>query len=94
MLRTFPAGYAPPRHAHPSTESVVVISGKITVEHEGAGETVLGPGSYSEIPANMSHAVRCMDAEDCVFVLRAPGLFTIDFDEMAQSPTHHGDHTH
>lgn len=81
MLRVFPAGFAPARHAHPSTESVVVVSGRLLVEHEGSDEIVLGPGSYSEIPANMSHAVRCLDEEDCVFVLRAPGEFTIEFDE-------------
>lgn len=81
MLRVFPAGFAPARHAHPSTESVVVVSGRLLVEHEGSDEIVLGPGSYSEIPANMSHAVRCLEEEDCVFVLRAPGEFTIEFDE-------------
>jgi quercetin dioxygenase-like cupin family protein len=81
MLRVFPAGFAPARHRHPSTESVVVVSGQLLLEHEGADETVLGPGSYSEIPANMSHAVRCLDEEDCVFVLRSPGQFTIDFDD-------------
>jgi len=80
MLRVFPAGFAPARHSHPSTESVVVVSGRLLVEHEGAEETVLGPGSYSEIPANMSHAVRCLEEEDCTFVLRAPGEFTIKFD--------------
>jgi len=81
MLRVFPAGFAPARHAHPSTESVVVVSGRLLVEHEGSDEIVLGPGSYSEIPANMSHAVRCLEEEGCVFVLRAPGEFTIEFDE-------------
>ena len=80
LLRRFPAGYAPPRHSHPSTESVVMISGHIVVEHDGAEQRFLGPGSYSEIPANMVHAVRCTSDEDCVFMLRSPGLFTINFD--------------
>ncbi len=79
LLRKFPAGYAPPRHSHPSTESVVVIAGQIVVEHDGAGQRVLGPGSYSEIPANMAHAVRCTSDQDCIFVLRSPGLFTVNF---------------
>jgi quercetin dioxygenase-like cupin family protein len=87
LLRRFPAGYAPPRHAHPSTESVVVIAGRIIVEHEGGEPKVLGPGSYSEIPANMAHAVRCTSDEDCIFVLRSPGLFTINFD--VESPHEH-----
>lgn len=81
MLRVFPAGFAPAKHSHPSTESVVVVSGYIVVEHEGGDETVLGPGSYSEIPAGMPHAVRCATDQECKFVLRAPGMFTIDFVE-------------
>ncbi len=80
LLRRFPAGYAPPRHSHSSTESVVMISGHIIVEHEGGRERILGPGSYSEIPPNMVHAVRCTSDEDCIFVLRSPGSFTIRFD--------------
>jgi anti-sigma factor ChrR (cupin superfamily) len=79
LLRRFPAGYAPPRHSHPSTESVVMIAGHIVVEHEGGEERVLGPGSYSQIPANMVHAVRCTPEAECIFVLRSPGLFTIKF---------------
>jgi anti-sigma factor ChrR (cupin superfamily) len=80
LLRRFPAGYAPPRHSHPSTESVVMIAGHIVVEHEGGEERLLGPGSYSQIPANMVHAVRCTAEAECVFLLRSPGLFTINFD--------------
>ena len=81
LLRKFPAGFAPRPHSHPSTESVVTISGQIVVEHDGGEQKVLGPGSYSEIPANMRHAVRCTSDEDCIFVLRSPGLFTIKFDD-------------
>jgi quercetin dioxygenase-like cupin family protein len=81
LLRRFPAGYAPPPHSHPSTESVVMIAGHIVVEHEGGERRVLGPGSYSQIPANMVHAVRCTAEAECIFLLRSPGLFTIKFVE-------------
>jgi quercetin dioxygenase-like cupin family protein len=81
LLRRFPAGYAPPPHSHPSTESVVMIAGHIVVEHEGGERRVLGPGSYSQIPANMVHAVRCTTEAECIFLLRSPGLFTIKFAE-------------
>lgn len=77
MLRKFPAGYAPPAHKHPSTERVVVVSGTIVVRHSGASARSLGPGSYSEIPANMVHAVKCGEQSDCVFVLASPGPFAI-----------------
>jgi quercetin dioxygenase-like cupin family protein len=77
MLRKFPAGYAPPPHKHPSAERVVVVAGTIVVRYSGAVEKRLGPGSYSEIPANMEHAVKCADEAECVFVLASPGPFAI-----------------
>lgn len=86
LLRRFPAGYAPPPHSHPSIESVVMIAGHIVVEHEGGERRVLGPGSYSQIPANMVHAVRCTAEAECIFLLRSPGLFTIKFAEAQPGP--------
>jgi len=77
MLRKFPAGYAPAPHTHPSVERVVVISGSVVVKHSGSTGKVLGPGSYSEIPPNMVHAVRCAEQSDCEFVLTSSGPFAI-----------------
>ena len=77
MLRKFPAGFAPPPHRHPATERVVVVSGTILVRYGGSQEKKLGPGSYSEIPANMVHAVKCLEAAECVFVLASPNAFAI-----------------
>lgn len=77
MLRKFPAGYAPPPHKHPKTERVIVLSGTIVVRHAGSAEKKLGPGSYSEIPANMEHAVKCGEESECVFALISPGRFAI-----------------
>lgn len=77
MLRRFPAGFAPPPHKHPSAERVVVVSGTIEVRYSGANFKSLGPGSYSEIPANMVHAVKCGEGSDCQFLLTSPGAFAI-----------------
>lgn len=77
MLRRFPAGYAPAPHKHPSVERVVVVSGSVVVNHSGSTEKVLGPGSYSEIPPNMAHSVRCAAQSDCEFVLTSSGPFAI-----------------
>jgi quercetin dioxygenase-like cupin family protein len=77
MLRKFPAGFAPPPHRHPATERIVVVSGTITVRYADSKEKRLGPGSYSEIPAGMEHAVKCHDDAPCVFVLASPGAFAI-----------------
>jgi len=77
MLRKFPAGYAPPMHKHPSVERVVVISGTIFVQYGGSKKKALGPGSYSEIPANTNHAVQCGRTSACVFLLTSSGPFAI-----------------
>jgi quercetin dioxygenase-like cupin family protein len=77
MLRKFPAGYAPPPHTHPKTERVIVLSGTIVVRHSGSAGKKLGPGSYSEIPANMEHSVKCGEESECVFALVSPGRFAI-----------------
>jgi len=77
MLRRFPAGYAPPMHKHPSVERVVVISGTIVVQYGGSKKKALGPGSYSEIPANTDHAVECGRQSACVFLLTSSGPFAI-----------------
>jgi mannose-6-phosphate isomerase-like protein (cupin superfamily) len=77
MLRKFPGGFAPPPHRHPATERVVVVSGTILLRYAGSHEKKLGPGSYSEIPAGMVHAVKCLEGAECVFVLASPGAFAI-----------------
>ena len=77
MLRKFPAGYAPPKHQHPSVERVLVISGTMVVQYSGGQTKTLGPGSYSEIPRNTDHAVQCGKESDCVFLLTSSGPFAI-----------------
>ena len=77
MLRRFPAGYAPPPHKHPATERVVVIAGTILVRYADSAQKALGPGSYSEIPAGVEHAVKCADGAECIFLLSSPGPFAI-----------------
>lgn len=77
MLRKFPAGFAPPLHTHPSVERLVVISGTVVVSYTGSAEKRLGPGSYSEIPANTAHSAKCASGADCVFALMSSGRFEI-----------------
>lgn len=77
MLRKFPAGFAPPLHTHPSVERLIVISGTVVVSYAGSAEKRLGPGSYSEIPANTEHSAKCAKEADCVFALISSGRFEI-----------------
>ena len=77
MLRKFPAGFAPPLHTHPSVERLVILSGTILVSYAGSAEKRLGPGSYSEIPANTEHSAKCAKEAECVFALISSGRFEI-----------------
>ncbi len=90
MLRKFPAGYAQSIHRHPSVERVVVISGTIIVQHTGAEPKTLGPGAYSEIPANTEHALQRGKESDRVFLLASSGpikiLPTAPHVSLVQSP--------
>jgi quercetin dioxygenase-like cupin family protein len=89
MLRKFPAGYAPPMHKHPSVERVVVISGTIAVQYGGSNEKLLGPGSYSEVPPNTDHAVKCGPQSECVFLLTSSGPFAIVPSTTRSKPNPH-----
>ena len=77
MIRKFPAGFAPPLHTHPSVERLVVISGTVLVSYAGSTEKRLGPGSYSEIPANTAHSAKCSSGDECVFALMSSERFEI-----------------
>lgn len=77
MLRKFPAGFTPPLHTHPSVERLLVMSGTLLVSYAGSTEKRLGPGSYSEIPANTAHSAKCASEAECVFALMSSGRFEI-----------------
>ena len=51
--------------------------GKSMVSYSGSTEKRLGPGSYSEIPANTPHSAKCASGAECVFALMSSGRFEI-----------------
>lgn len=54
-----PAGFAIPRHWHPSYEQVTIIEGDFSVsmgEADSAHGADFGPGDYVNLPAKMQHA--------------------------------------
>ena len=44
-----------PIHTHTNTTKLVVISGSFWFAPEGGEKTVLGPGSYMEVPGGLKH---------------------------------------
>lgn len=83
MLRRFPAGFTPPRHAHPEAERIVVISGTVTTLYPGQPPKRLGPGAFSEIPPHAPHQARCEPGADCLFVLISTGPYQV---QLAPEP--------
>ncbi len=76
-----PDGYVVPPHWHPTTENMVVISGKMQV---GTGDsineasmTTLGPGGYGMMAPKMHHYVKAIGAT--TVVLYGTGPFEITY---------------
>ncbi|MDO9589407.1 MAG: cupin domain-containing protein [Brevundimonas sp.] len=84
----FPAGYVIPPHIHSQDELVTVISGQLGV---AMGDTLdrdaahpLAPGSFVQLPANMSHYAWA--DEETVVQLAGMGPFDITYIDDADDP--------
>jgi anti-sigma factor ChrR (cupin superfamily) len=74
----FPAGFAAPLHTHTNAMKMVVISGTIVQQPEGAAEFRLGPGSYLFQPGGeYKHTTACDKASDCLIFSEGIGAFDI-----------------
>ncbi len=56
-------------HTHSNPLHLVMISGTLVFEGEGAPSQELGPGAGVTEPANAKHNSRCKDGADCVFLI-------------------------
>ena len=84
----FPAGYVIPPHAHPTDESVTVISGRMRL---GMGDTVdleksvqLTPGGFINAPATMNHFA--VAVEKSVVQVHGEGPFAISYVNPKDDP--------
>ena len=57
-----PKAYFFQRASHTATERIVVLRGRVTGGIDGAGDGMLTPGMYWNIPAGSVHWARCEDA--------------------------------
>ena len=53
-----PPGHSSPRHEHPNTQVLVVLSGKLTISARDDGERELGEGDAAYIPGGEAHVVK------------------------------------
>jgi quercetin dioxygenase-like cupin family protein len=82
-----PAGFGPPPHTHPGTESVYVLQGRLRY-HIGEETVEGGPGSFFHIPAGTLEFFEPTE-ELRVLVTYTPGgidKFFIEAGEPATSP--------
>jgi quercetin dioxygenase-like cupin family protein len=56
-------------HSHSHPVHLVVISGTIVFEGEGASPRELGPGEGVTEPAKVKHNARCKEGADCMFLI-------------------------
>ena len=75
----FPAGFSAPLHTHTNAMKLVVISGTLVQQPEGAAEFRLGPGSYLFQPGGeYRHTTACDKASDCVIFSEGIGKFDMN----------------
>ena len=73
-----PAGYAIPAHFHSSAERMILVSGRLDVQYQGAQPVTLTPGSYAYGPARLPHRATCMAAEACTLFIAFEGPVDVE----------------
>lgn len=72
FLRVGP-GYELPHHRHTSAERMILVSGQLRVQYDGAGPSTLDPGDYAFGPAGLAHRGSCVSATPCVLFIAFEG---------------------
>jgi hypothetical protein len=68
-----PGGYVIPAHAHTSAERMILVSGELAVDYQGAPPAMLTPGMYAYGPANAPHSANCNGTEACTLFIAFEG---------------------
>jgi quercetin dioxygenase-like cupin family protein len=68
-----PGGYDIPAHRHTSAERMILISGELDVDYEGAPATTLTAGMYAYGPAGVPHRAACRGTTPCVLFIAFEG---------------------
>jgi quercetin dioxygenase-like cupin family protein len=73
-LKKLPAGASMGKHTHTAAQTVVVVSGTITLQVDGMGPAQdMTAGSFLAIPGGMVHSADCKAGADCVYFEEQPG---------------------
>lgn len=60
-------------HLHTSAERMVLVSGSLRVEYQGAKPTTLAVGDYAFGPARLPHRASCLGQKSCTLFIAFEG---------------------
>jgi hypothetical protein len=68
-----PGGYQIPAHTHTSAERMILVSGELDVDYQGAPPVTLRSGNYAYGPAGLPHTAACRGAQACTLFIAFEG---------------------
>ncbi len=68
-----PGGYELPAHSHTSAERMILVTGELSVQYEGAEATALSAGEYAYGPAGLPHRASCVSSDPCTLFIAFVG---------------------
>jgi len=68
-----PGGYQLPAHSHTSVERMILVSGELNVQYQGAEAAVLSAGEYAFGPAGLPHGASCVSSDPCTLFIAFVG---------------------
>lgn len=68
-----PGGYRFPPHRHSSAERMVLVTGRLRVQYQGAPAAVLRQGNYAYGPAGLPHQAACLGRRPCTLFIAFEG---------------------
>ena len=66
-------GYVIANHSHTSAERMILVTGRLQVDYQGAPATTLSPGQYAYGPAKLGHGGKCLSSEPCTLFIAFEG---------------------
>jgi len=68
-----PGGYAIPAHSHTSAERMILVTGQMQVDYQGAPPATLSAGMYAYGPPALPHDATCTSTEACTLFIAFEG---------------------
>ena len=67
------AGYELPHHRHTSAERMILVSGQLRIQYDGAEPSTLNLGDYAFGPAGLAHRGTCVSTTPCTLFIAFEG---------------------